>query len=170
MENPISHAPEDSSTRSRSALADKLKQDGRERIERGKQVAADQVEQIADALDDAGNRLNDGQPTLASYATRLAGGLDQLATRLRENSLEDLARDTRASAVRNPGAFLLGSAAVGFLLARFLKSSIDDQSETLGTQADYGSDDLYSGTAASPQAPQTSQIDQDPSGSSREIH
>ena len=72
------NSPEDQSTRSRSQLADRVKQDSRERIERGKQVAADQVEQLADALDQAGSRLNDGQPTIASYASRLADGLDDL--------------------------------------------------------------------------------------------
>ena len=33
--------------------------------------------------------------------------------------------DNSSSAVRNPGAYLLGSAAIGLLLARFLKASID---------------------------------------------
>jgi hypothetical protein len=131
MENPSANSSDESTTSSRSALAERLKQDSRERVERGKQVAADQVEQLADALDDAGSRLNDGQPTLASYATRLANGLDQLAQRLRNSSLEDLARDTRSVATRNPGAYLLGSAAVGLLLARFLKASIasDERSD-----------------------------------------
>ena len=124
MEN-TSQPSEDQTTRSRSALADKVKQDSRERIERGKQAAADQVEQLADAIDQAGSRLSEGQPTIGSYATRMADGLDQLAQRLRSSSLEDLARDTRQAAIRNPGAYLLGSAAVGLLLARFLKASIE---------------------------------------------
>ncbi len=135
MENSSAKASDETTARSRSSLADKIQQDGRERVERGKQAAADQVEQIAGALDEAGSRLNDGQPTLASYASRLAGGLDQLAGRLRESSLEDLARDTRTLATRNPGAFLLGSAAVGLLLARFLKASIDADKESTHASA-----------------------------------
>ncbi|MFL6577818.1 MAG: hypothetical protein ACJ8MR_14450 [Povalibacter sp.] len=144
MENTSQSSNEDQSTRSRSALADKVKQDSRDRLERGKQVAADQVEQIADALDQAGSRLNDGQPTIASYATRMADGLDQLAQRLRSSSLEELTRDTRTVATRNPAAFLLGSAAVGLLLARFLKASMDtDQTSSSfssGLEGDSDSD------------------------------
>jgi len=144
-----SNSSEDQSTRSRSQLADRVKQDSRERIERGKQVAADQVEQLADALDQAGSRLNDGQPTIASYATRLADGLDQLAQRLRRSSLEELARDTRAVAVRNPGAYLLGSAAVGLLLARFLKASIDTDAEGSSAGDFQSGSNLSSGGARS---------------------
>lgn len=109
-------------TSHRPHLAEQLKQDGRQRVERGKQAAAQEVEQLADALDHAGTRLSQGQPTLASYATRMADGLDELAQRLRNSSLEDLARDTRQAALRNPGTYLLASAAVGFLAARFLKA------------------------------------------------
>jgi len=134
MEN-ITQSSEDQTTRSRSALADKVKQDSRERIERGKQAAADQVEQLADAIDQAGSRLSEGQPTIGSYAARMADGLDQLAHRLRSSSLEDLARDTRQAAIRNPGAYLLGSAAVGLLLARFLKASIEPEADA-STEAD----------------------------------
>jgi hypothetical protein len=140
MENPSANSPDESTTSSRSALAERLKQDSRERVERGKQAAADQVEQLADALDDAGSRLNDGQPTLASYATRLANGLDQLAQRLRNSSLEDLARDTRSMATRNPGAYLLGSAAVGLLLARFLKASIASDERSGLSEGEFDSD------------------------------
>ena len=149
------NSPEDQTSRSRSQLADRVKQDSRERIERGKQVAADQVEQLADVIDEAGTRLNDGQPTIASYATRLADGLDDLAQRLRRSSLEDLARDTRTLAVRNPGAYLLGSAAIGLLLARFLKASIDTDEESSSSGAgdfqsgsDFSSDEESSSTAS----------------------
>jgi hypothetical protein len=140
MEN-TTQSSEDQTTRSRSALADKVKQDSRERIERGKQAAADQVEQLADAIDQAGSRLSEGQPTIGSYAARMADGLDQLAHRLRSSSLEDLARDTRQVAIRNPGAYLLGSAAVGLLLARFLKASIEPEADrSLGLSEDFSTD------------------------------
>jgi hypothetical protein len=140
---------EDQTTRSRSALADKVKQDSRERIERGKQAAADHVEQLADAIDQAGSRLSEGQPTIGSYATRMADGLDQLAQRLRSSSLEELARDTRQAAIRNPGAYLLGSAAVGLLLARFLKASIEaDEFSASGPLDEFTGSDLSDDNSA----------------------
>lgn len=123
-------------TQQRSAgLAEQIKQDGRQRAERGKDAAAHEVEQLADVLDQAGSRLSDGQPTLASYATRMADGLDGLAQRIRGSSLEDLARDTRQAAIRNPGTYLLASAAVGFLAARFLKATADESTDSTATGA-----------------------------------
>ena len=181
MEN-TSQPSEDQITRSRSALADKVKQDSRERIERGKQAAADQVEQLADAIDQAGTRLSEGQPTIGSYATRMADGLDQLAQRLRSSSLEDLARDTRQAAIRNPGAYLLGSAAVGLLLARFLKASIEPEEEysASGTLDEFTGSDLSDDTSASFGTPTSENfgsaestsggVERDPASTSRGIH
>jgi hypothetical protein len=122
----------DTSTKPRSSgrrtpdIKERMKQDGREKIESGKRAAADQIAEIADAIDMAGAQLDQSQPTLANYASRLAEGVGGLASRLREDSMEDLYRDMRQVASRHPGMFLLGSAAVGLVLARFIKASGDD--------------------------------------------
>lgn len=141
----------DTSTKPRSGgrrapdIKERMKRDGREKIESGKRAAADQIAEIADAIDMAGAQLDQSQPTLANYASRLAEGVGGLASRLREDSMEDLYRDVRQVASRHPGMFLLGSAAVGLMLARFMKASGED----LGTAEDdaassgsfYGRDD-----------------------------
>ena len=46
-----------------------------------------------------------------------------LATRLREGSIDELVDDTRALARRNPGLFIAGGLVAGFVLARFVKAS-----------------------------------------------
>jgi len=118
-------------------LKQRIKQDGKEKIETGKRAAADQIAEIADAIDMAGSQLDQSQPTLANYATQLANGVGTFATRLREDSIEDLYREMRQLATRHPGMFLLGSAAVGLVAARFIKASADEASfggENLGTQ------------------------------------
>lgn len=107
----------------------RIKQDGKEKIESGKRAAADQIADIADAIDLAGAQLDQSQPTLANYATRLASGVGTLATRLREDSIEDLYRDVRDLATRHPAMFLLGSAAVGLVAARFMKASSEEVPE-----------------------------------------
>jgi hypothetical protein len=53
----------------------------------------------------------------------LANNVGNLATRLREGSIEDLVDDTRALARRNPGLFIAGGIVAGFALARFAKAS-----------------------------------------------
>lgn len=101
----------------------RLKQGGKERFERGKRAAADQIADIADAIDRAGAQLDQTQPMLASYATRISDGVADLATHLREESFEGLYRRTRRLAIRYPGMFLLGSAALGVAVARFMKAT-----------------------------------------------
>ena len=120
-------------------LKQRITKDGKEKIESGKRAAADQIAEIADAIDLAGSQLDQSQPTLANYATQLANGVGTFATRLREDSIEDLYRDMRQLATRHPGMFLLGSAAIGLVAARFMKASSDEASfggEDLGMRAE----------------------------------
>jgi hypothetical protein len=137
-----------SRVRSRAAnLKQRVKQDGKEKIESGKRAAADQIAEIADAIDVAGSQLDQSQPTLANYASQLAEGVGGLATRLREDSMEDIYRDVRQLASRHPGMFLLGSAALGIVIARFMKASAEQMDATgvdedldLGAEGDSGQD------------------------------
>lgn len=101
----------------------RLREDGKQRIESGKRAAADQIADIADAIDAAREKLGGSQPTIANYASRLAGNVSGLAAHLREDSIEDLYYEVRRLAVQHPGMFLLGSAALGVAIARFMKAS-----------------------------------------------
>jgi hypothetical protein len=112
-----------SETQSARGFAQRLKEDGRQTIEQRKRSAADRVESIAQALERTGEQFGDNEPTLADYANRLAGNVGNLATRLREGSIEELIDDTRELARRNPALFIAGGVAVGFVLARFVKAS-----------------------------------------------
>jgi hypothetical protein len=120
-------------------LKEALKSDGRRRIESGKQAAAEQMEDLADALDVAGSHLDVSQPTLARYATRMADGVSGVAKRLREGNLEGLTSEARALANRNPGIFLLGGAALGVVVARFLRASAQRAASADATQQWAGS-------------------------------
>jgi hypothetical protein len=113
-----------SEERGRAAnLKQRLRDDGKQRMESGKRAAADQIAGIAEAIDAACAKLDQSQPTIASYASRLAGNVNGLASHLREDSIEDLYRQVRQLAVRHPGMFLLGSATLGLVIARFMKAS-----------------------------------------------
>ena len=118
-----------------SAMKDRIKQEGRQRIEQGKRSAAEQMEGVADALGAAGSRLGQSQPTLASYASNLANGVGDVATRLRDGNIEDLYRDVRRLATEHPGMFLLGSAAVGLAIARFMKSDMPAERASRGSSS-----------------------------------
>lgn len=132
----------------KSGLTDRLKQDSRQKIETTKRSAADQIDEVAQAIDRAGAQLDESQPTLAAYASQFASGVGNLATRLRDGSLDDILEDTRQLARRNPAMFLMGGVALGIVLSRFLKASgehaygYESQSEPLS-----GADTLSSGEA-----------------------
>jgi hypothetical protein len=106
-----------------SGFAQRLKEDGRQTLEERKRSAADRVEGIAQALERTGAQFSENEPTLAELANRLSGTVGNLATRLREGSIDDLVDDTRAFARRNPGLFIAGGLVAGFALARFVKAS-----------------------------------------------
>jgi hypothetical protein len=107
----------------RGGIKERIASDGKERIETSKRRAADQIAEIADAIDAAGSQLDASQPTLAGYASRLAEGIGSFSTRLRDESIEELYRDACQLASRNPAIFLIGGAALGFVAARFMKAS-----------------------------------------------
>lgn len=174
--NESTDKPMASRVRSRASnLKQRVKQDGKEKIESGKRAAADQMEGIADAIDTAGAQLDQSQPTLANYASKLAEGIGGLATRLREDSVEEIYRDVRRAATQHPGLFLLGSAALGVVIARFMKVSGDQSfeamsngggDEELGAQPEEedvlaGSSDLSDGSLYGQGAASSSRDDED---------
>lgn len=90
----------------------------------GKARAADEFDRLSQAADAAAEAWErDGGESLARYAHSLSDGMSDLAGRLRERSVEELAPDARRIARENPTAFLLGSVAVGVGLSRFFKAS-----------------------------------------------
>lgn len=112
-----------SDSRPANGFAQRLKEDGRQTLEQRKRSAADRVEEIAQAIERTSAQFSENEPTLAELANRLAGTVGNLATRLREGSIDDLVGDTRAFARRNPALFIAGGVLAGFALARFVKAS-----------------------------------------------
>ncbi len=112
-----------SASRPSTGFKQRLKEDSRQTLEQRKRSAADRVDGIAHALERTGAQFSENEPTLAELAQRLAGTVGNLATRLREGSIEDLVEDTRTFARRNPGLFIAGGVVAGFALARFVKAS-----------------------------------------------
>jgi hypothetical protein len=106
-------------------VAERLKEEGKERLERGKETAAEQVDHVANALKSAGDEL--GQSTFGNYANQFAGSIGRFGQRLRDSSVEDLAGDLQAAARRNPTMFMLGGLALGIVLARLMKASAPEE-------------------------------------------
>ena len=112
-----------SSTRQSRGFAQRLKEDGRKTLEQRKRSAAARVDEFAQAIGRTGAQFSDNEPTIAELANRLAGTVGNLATRLRDGTIDDLVDDTRAFARQNPALFIAGGIAAGLVLARFMKAS-----------------------------------------------
>lgn len=125
-------------------VAERLKEEGKQRLERGKSTAAEQVEHVASALKSASNELG-GESALGSYTNRLADNIEKFGTRLRHGSLEELASDLQTAARRNPALFVAGGLMLGIVLARLVKASAPPESDSY--EGEY--DELTAGASAS---------------------
>lgn len=89
-----------------------------------KDVAADHIEGVAKVLHDTVDQLRQRSPgAVTDYAERAVESLDSVANALRERDVRDLVGQVEDFARRQPVLFLAGTVAIGFALARFLKSS-----------------------------------------------
>lgn len=100
------------------------KEQGMSMLEERKRALADEVSGVERALRRTATQLRDEhQSTVGRYAEQAADGLEHLSHALREQDFDALIEKTEDFARRQPGVFLGGAVAAGFLLARFLKSS-----------------------------------------------
>jgi hypothetical protein len=89
-----------------------------------KDAAADHIDNLSQVLHGTVDQLREKSPgAISDYAERAVHGLDSVAAALRQEDMRSLVGTVEEFARRQPALFLAGSAALGFALARFLKSS-----------------------------------------------
>jgi uncharacterized protein YjbJ (UPF0337 family) len=108
-----------------SEAADRTKSRVTDYAEQQKGAAAEQIVKLSEAAHAAADHLNEASPTMARYTHDLAGGIDRFAGVVRERSVGDLVRQASSYARREPAMFVAGTVFVGFVMARFLKSSAE---------------------------------------------
>lgn len=112
-------------------MANRAKDKGRTLFDQQKESAVGQLGGVAHALRSTADQMQgEGQPQVARYIGMAADQLETFGDRLRDKDLDTLIHDAQNLARRSPGAFLAGTVAVGFLLARFMKSSSDRRRES----------------------------------------
>ena len=129
----LDHAREDA-----RALVDRARDTALSALDRQKAEAANQIDGIAKALKAAADALQEQDVgPAAMYAGRAAESLSSMAEALNQQDLQSLLQRTRDMARRQPALFVGGAVALGFGLARFLKTSAEqdpDETETAGSQ------------------------------------
>jgi uncharacterized protein YjbJ (UPF0337 family) len=124
----VKEAASDLAGQARAAAAeaaDRTKHKVTDYAEQQKGAAAEQIVKLSEAAHAAADHLNEASPTMARYAHDLAGGIDRFAGVVRERSVGDLMRQASDYARREPAMFVAGTVFVGFMMARFLKSSAE---------------------------------------------
>ena len=158
------------------SLMDTVKQRASSQLTSQKGRATDSLSAIAGAVRQSTTQLrNEHHDGLADYVERAADHLERFSNGLRDKSADELMRDVRNVARRQPALFIGGSFAVGLLAARFLKSSRDgqwrgDEAERYGYQGASGVETPYYATGTSavreiPPRDAVSDVDRGPSGS-----
>ena len=114
---------------------------GRDYVEAERGRAASSVETVAAHARDAAEDLREQDLWVADLVDRGARELDRFAGALKARSLPELAGSLEDMGRRHPGAFLAGSVAFGFMLARFARASSAgrDQTAALTGQREVGS-------------------------------
>ena len=132
-----------------SQTLDEAQRRGKDQLSAQKHKAAEQAGKLSDALDKASARLREeGEPSLAHYTEQIASSISGLAEKFRERSVDDLIRDTRDLARREPGLFLAGSVALGFAISRFFKASLTDrEAEHITSRTDRESEQRITSSA-----------------------
>ena len=105
-------------------LADQAKQLIVKQLNNQKDRATGSLESLINVLRQGSQQLQDqGQAPVASLANRAADGIEQVWVFLSERDVVDLEREGEQFARTQPAIFLTGTFALGFLGARFFKSS-----------------------------------------------
>jgi ElaB/YqjD/DUF883 family membrane-anchored ribosome-binding protein len=104
----------------RGQAADKA----REFASQGKEKAVGALDNVVKLVDDAAGTIDEkvGEQ-YGAYARRAAESLSSLAASIREKDVDELVRDARDAVRKSPAIAIGAAAAVGFLIARVIKSA-----------------------------------------------
>jgi DNA anti-recombination protein RmuC len=106
-----------------TAATDHIKEQARDLAEQQKRAGAEQIGGVAHAMEAAANELQGQMPMAAEYIEDVAGRLGEMASALRERSIDDMLGNVADFARKQPAVFFTGAMAAGFALSRFAKSS-----------------------------------------------
>jgi hypothetical protein len=107
-------------------LMNTVKERATTQLDTQKSRATDGLSVIAGAVRQTTQQLrNEHHDGLAQYVGRAADQLERFSNAIRDKDVDELLRDARQLARKQPALFIGGSFAVGLLAARFLKSSRD---------------------------------------------
>lgn len=110
-------------------LTQQAKDQGQAMFQDQKSAMAEQVSGLASALHNTAEHLKtQDQRAMAQYTQQAAEGLQRFSQTLKDRDLGSLMSQVENFARQQPGAFIGSAALLGFMAARFLKSSAERHS------------------------------------------
>jgi hypothetical protein len=121
-------------TQDASSAVGELKEQGTQKYEQYRDLAAEQIEGLVEGAQSAASAM-EGHDTLglAQGLADVASSLGEFADRMRHKSAEELLQEGARVARENPVLFLAGTVAVGFALSRFLRASASSDTASSST-------------------------------------
>lgn len=110
-------------SQSASELAGKAREQIRTQASQQKERAAESLHTVAQAFRDTGGHLQQQEPLIGNCMRSASDVAESLSGYLREHEVDDMVRDVENFARRQPALVLGGALVLGFLAARFVKSS-----------------------------------------------
>lgn len=106
-------------------LAHQAEQQAKSALSSRKEMAATGLHDVAQAFRQTGDQLSGQNTTAAQYTNQVADQIERLSTYLENQDIDQMVADAEEFARRRPELFIGGALVLGFLGARFLKSSSD---------------------------------------------
>lgn len=134
----VETAVHDAADKVRQAGSD-AKEKGADKVDAATDGAAEALRQVAEQLKGAVQGLGGDQPWAGKAFQTGADGLDRVSDYLATGKFDDFAKDIQTFAKTNPAAFLAGSVALGFMIARVGKTAAHharDAAPSSGSQDD----------------------------------
>jgi hypothetical protein len=105
---------------------DELKHKAQSLADSRKEQLVERIDHVSEAFRRTGEQLkNEEQQELSHYVELIGERVSSIAGYLRNHDTNDLTREVQRFARRQPAVFIGGAFALGFLAARFLKSSAE---------------------------------------------
>jgi len=117
-----------------STVVDRARQTTETQLSTRMDQATQTLDEVAQAVRRTGESLREGQqPMIAEVTDRAAQRVEDVALYLRGKQPADLIRDAESFARREPVLFLGGGLALGWFIARFLKSGPPQDQQSSGS-------------------------------------
>lgn len=113
-----------------TGLGDQVKQQASNQLTSRLDTAAGGLDTAVKLLRAAGDQVRDQNTGVADSLTGMADRAETWSTSLREQDVDKLVEEARQVAQRQPMLFVTGAVALGFVGARFLKSSSKPQADS----------------------------------------